>query len=119
MWEVRNGRFTPYEGDWGFYERTREGRAVTEEAAPVKETAQTKSSVKAPSRWQLGRDLEGLEGRIEELEAELGGIAAQLETPETLSAQELVSLSESHGRLEAELLTAMARWEEVSVRLEV
>ena len=119
MWEIRNGRFTPYEGDWGFYERTRESHALTEEVAPVKEAVQAKLSVKAPSRWQLGRDLEGLESRIDELETELGGITAQLETPETLSPQELVSLSENHGRLEAKLLAAMARWEEVSVRLEV
>ena len=119
MWEVRDGRFTPYEGDWSFYERTREGRTLAEEVAPVIETAQAKPAVKAPSRWQLGRDLESLESRIGELETELGGVAAQLETPETLTPQELVTLSEDHGRLEAELLAAMARWEEVSVRLEV
>lgn len=122
VWEVRNGRFTPYEGDWSFYERTREGRTVTDAddvPAPVKETVPAKPAVKAPSRWQLGRDLESLEGRIAGLEAELGGIAAQLETPETLSPQELVTLSEDHGRLEAELLAAMARWEEVTERLEV
>ncbi len=120
VWEVRDGRFTPYEGDWGFYERTREGRTVADDVpAPVKETVQAKPAVKTPSRWQLGRDLESLETRIIDLEAQLGGITAKLETPETLSPQELVGLSERHGRLEAELLAAMERWEEVTQRLEV
>lgn len=127
IWEIRDGHFTPYEGDWEFYERTRQHRMVQAEAgsAPGKETAvpgkdvQADATVKTPSRWQLGRNLEGLESRIAELETALGGITAQLETPETLSPHELVSLSETHGRLEAELLDAMARWEEVSVRLEV
>lgn len=120
VWEVRDGRFTPYEGDWSFLERTREGRSETEEvAAPVQGVAQTKPAVKGPSRWQLGRDLEALEACVAELEADLAGITDKLERPDTLSPQELVSLSEAHGRLEAELLAAMARWEEVSTRLEV
>ena len=119
VWELDGGTFTPYEGDWAFYRRKRAERAAESEPAPLSKQTQTNQQAqdKAPSRWQLGRDLETLEARISDLETELGEIAGALETPETLTPEELVRLSEDHGRLEAELLAVMAAWEEVTEQL--
>ena len=119
VWELGGGTFTPYEGDWAFYGRKRAERAADESkvasSEPVQVEVQPES--KTPSRWQLGRDLETLEARIAELETELGEIAGALETPETLTPDALVRLSENHGRLEAELLDAMAAWETTTEQL--
>jgi len=111
VWELRGGTFTPYEGDWDFYARKQEARAATRPAPVAKETPAPDAGAKTPSRWQLGRELEALEARIAELEAELGEIAGALTAPETLTPEALVKHSEDHGRLEAELLGAMAEWE--------
>jgi ATP-binding cassette subfamily F protein 3 len=112
VWELKDGTFTPYEGDWSFYERKQRERSLTAEPAAVaKETAAPDAGVKTPSRWQLSRDLEALEMRIAELEAELAEISSALETSETLTPEALVQRSEDHARLEAELLGAMAEWE--------
>ncbi len=119
VWELKGGTFTAFEGDWAFYRRKQQERsAVVEPQAPKAKTSQS-AGAKTPSRWQLGRDLEALEARIAAMETELGGIAGALEIPETLTPDELIKLSEDHGRLEAELLAAIAEWEEVSERLEV
>ena len=121
VWELDGGTFTPYEGDWAFYQRKRAERAAESEepASSSKQPQTNQQAQKAPSRWQLGRDLESLEARITELETELGEIAGALTSPQTLTPDALVTLSEDHGRLEAELLAALERWEEVSERLEV
>ena len=120
VWELDGGRFTPYEGDWRFYERKRLERNVREtEVKPVQTEKPAEPEAKGPSKWQLGRDREALEAHIAELEAELGALTQKLTVPETLSPEALLETSEKHGQLEAELLDAMTRWEETVERLEV
>ena len=119
VWELGGGHFTAYEGDWSFYERKRRERRVQEAQSEPEPTVKPADQPKGPSRWQLGRDQEALEARIAELEAELGALTEKLTVPETLSPDALLQTSERHGRLEAELLDTIARWEETTEALEV
>ncbi len=120
VWELGGGRFTPYEGDWVFFERKRRERSLQDVQNEPEQTEKTpEEKPKGPSKWQLGRDQEALEARIAELEGELGALTEQLSTPQTLSSDALLKTSERHGQLEAELLDAIARWEETVERLEV
>ncbi len=119
VWELDSGHFTAYEGDWSFYERKRRERSSEAPEAESVQVETPRGEPRGPSRWQLGRDQEALEARIAELEAELGALTQKLTAPQTLSADALVEVSERHGQLEAELLDAMARWEETAQRLEV
>jgi len=116
VWELRDGRFEAYEGDWSFYERKRRERLASEEVgeAPQPEAKPVRAEAKGPSKWQLGRDLEALEDQIGALEAELEEVSARLAQPDRLSAEEIMRLGEAHARLEGELLDAMARWEETT-----
>src|SRR5690554_2964030 len=80
VWEVRDGRFEAYEGDWGYYQRHarragvggaeaatgQNGRSTSGEAATVALPAR-----RGPSRWQLERRLEALEEEIGAPEARL------------------------------------------------
>jgi ATP-binding cassette subfamily F protein 3 len=120
IWELGGGSFTPFDGDWAFYQRKVREREAAAEPEPVLEAKPAPApDVKIPSRWQLGRDREALEAKIASLEADLAGVTTQLETPETLAPDELVAVSEAHARLERDLLEAMAHWEAISERLEV
>ncbi len=120
VWELDGGHFTPYEGDWSFYERKRLERSLEETEVNLEPTQKPVSDEsKGPSKWQLGRDREALEKQIAELEAELGVLTGKLTVPETLSSEALLETSEKHGQLEAELLDTMSRWEETVERLEV
>ena len=124
VWEVRGGRFEVYEGNWGFYQRKRQERMVEAQTREVKQAISSKEEVadksaakKTPSKWQLERDSEGLEGEIESLETTLACITEKLAKPEQLKGEEIAELGEDHARLEAELLEKMARWEEVTEML--
>ncbi|ADI14897.1 ribosomal protection-like ABC-F family protein [Truepera radiovictrix] len=122
VWEVREGRFTAFEGDWDFYTRKRQERAAPQAAAAPEAKAPAppkQSGAKTPSKWQLERDLEALEARVGELEAELAELAGRLEHPEGLSPEALVELGTRHAEAEAALLAAMAAWEETAELLRV
>ncbi len=124
IWELQDGIFTAFDGDWAFYQRkVRERSSVRDTGAAPEKGEREKSGAlpepKGPSKWQLERDLAALEGEIARLETELAEVSAKLEAPERLGPDELVAASEAHARLEAELLRAMARWEEVSELLGV
>ena len=118
IWEVKDGCFIAYEGDWSFYLRKREQYRSPDEPEPSggerSEARPEPVQAKHPSRWQLERQLEGLESRIVELEAELDKLTARLERPHLLEPTELTELSERHGALDEELLAAIGRWEETS-----
>ena len=120
VWELEGGHFTPYEGDWNFYERKRRERSVQEvEVKTERAEKPVDDEPKGPSKWQLGRDQEALEAHIAELECELEALTKKLTTPETLTSEALLETSERHGQLEAELLDAIARWEETTEALGV
>ena len=119
VWELRAGRFTAFDGPWDYYQRKRQTEAQAE-ATPVSESPSEKEpKAKGPSKWQLERDLEGLEEQIETLEAQLATIGDQLSQSAGLEPEKIGELGEAHARLEAELLEAMAAWEETTEKLSV
>lgn len=116
IWELENGVFTAYDGDWFYY--LQQKRRLAAEAANDESTAQVapklEAKPKGPSKWQLTQDIAALEAEIEGLERELEEVQGRLERPETLSADDLITVSHDHDRLEAKLLDVMAAWEEAS-----
>ncbi|NLG09071.1 MAG: ABC-F family ATP-binding cassette domain-containing protein [Deinococcales bacterium] len=144
VWEVRDGRFEAYEGDWGYYQRHarragvggaeaatgQNGRSTPGEAATVALPAR-----RGPSRWQLERRLEALEEEIGAAEARLDELSGQLAAPDALDAslvaelvggadgppptqaEVLAALGAKHARLEAELLQLMEEWHDITERL--
>ncbi len=147
VWEVEAGRFTRYEGDWGYYRRRKERERPSEQTGPssaaqgsqAPSTGAASSAPKAgPSRWQLERRLEALETEIAEAEAGLDTVVQQLAAPgavkpEMLAGAEdtaaipsgppptqaeiLAALGVKHAKLERELLELMEEWHEISDRL--
>jgi ATP-binding cassette subfamily F protein 3 len=126
IWEIRDGAFTPYEGDWNYYllkrkerrEQAQAGRAqagkeAREDSQPSGR-ARGAEAKKIPSRWQLERTLKTLEERIDSLEQELNGIAAKLASPDRLDPEEIWKLGEEHTRVEGTLLEVMSAWEEAT-----
>jgi len=124
IWELRDGRFLPYEGDWEFYLRKRAERRLV---PPLhKEPASPKPSIRARgrreeaglSRWQLRQRMALLEAEIAELEEKLMRTTSELAAPAHLSPPEIAALGNEHHRLEQELLVAMADWDETATALE-
>ncbi len=120
VWEVRDGRFEAFEGDWAFYQRKRRERSAVETARSARDPADDaapRAEREGPSRWQLERTRERLERDIEELEADLQGLAERLARPAVEPPLELVTLGERHAQVERTLLERIAHWEDVSERL--
>jgi ATP-binding cassette subfamily F protein 3 len=113
VWELRDGRFEQYEGDFEFYQLKREQRSSGERAEPPagKVEARAGGSRRGPSRWQLERTLGELEERIAELEESLRQADIELSRPDRLSADQIAEVGRRHGELEAELIAAMADWD--------
>ena len=79
VWELEGGHFTPYEGDWSFYERKRRERSAQEaESKPEQAAKPVDDEPKGPSKWQLGRDQEALEAHIADLEDNLEALTKKL-----------------------------------------
>ncbi|MEI2420501.1 hypothetical protein V6O07_09510, partial [Arthrospira platensis SPKY2] len=93
VWEVQDGRFLAYEGDWAFYRRKRLERRTgangaaplapgARDAAPRERTSADRSALAADddgdrrSAWQLRQDLGRWEAEIEQLEAALAEVRA-------------------------------------------
>ena len=118
VWELREG-FTAFDGPWDYYQRKRQEDARAE-ATPVPQSPSEKASKpKGPSKWQLERDLESLEGKIETLETRLADIGDQLSRSAGLEPEKIGQLGEEHALVEEELLAAMAAWEETTEELSV
>ncbi len=143
VWEVEGGAFREYEGDWSFYWRKRRERAASEASvattAPqpggrpreAQAAARPHGRFTGRSPWQLKRDLTDLEGRIAALEDELEGVGQGLTAPSQAAlalvpelggragppptdAEVIAALGERHAALEAELLTLMEEWHELT-----
>ncbi len=125
VWEVREGRFEAFEGDWAFYQRLRRRRAEQAAEAAAEERAGTERRASGapsgqgsgPSRWKLERMRESLEERVTALEGELAHLASRLETPTDEGTDDLIAIGERHAALERQLIDAMAAWEDVTERL--
>lgn len=103
VWEVRDGRFTDYAGDWDYYVRKR--REGTDGGPPTAATsgagrkpgtpAQRAAAIaerKAASRWQLERRLAVLEGDIAQVEGRLADVTRLLGSPMALAVGDLAAL---------------------------
>jgi ATP-binding cassette subfamily F protein uup len=75
-------------------------------------------TAKARLSYKEVRELEGLPARIAALEAEQAGLADQLGDPLLYQsgAQDAASLHARSEAIEAELLAALARWEELEAK---
>jgi len=130
VWEVEDGRFEDYEGDWDFYLRKRrERRDAWEDTADERPSAaQPPRSVAAGAQetddrspWRLRRELERWEAEVERLETELEEVRTGLadaageahpdDGPARVDPERLAELGRRHDALEAELLGAMGAWE--------
>ena len=138
VWEVEDGRFEDYEGDWAYYQRQRRVRrappygddgAPTDAAADAAEAARL-AAVRRPdgderSTWRLERDVERLEAEVERCTRALERAEATLERlnraagerAEAVDAAELASAGEAYTAAETELLAAMHAWSEAETLL--
>ncbi|MEJ2358734.1 MAG: ABC-F family ATP-binding cassette domain-containing protein [Deinococcales bacterium] len=125
VWEVRDGRFEAFEGDWAFYQRLRRRRdeqvaAVVAEARAGAERSATSADPghsRGPSRWKLERMRDELEQRVATLERELDHLAGRLAAPTREGTDDLIAIGERHAALEQQLIDVMAEWEDVTERL--
>ncbi|TXG98475.1 MAG: ATP-binding cassette domain-containing protein, partial [Zoogloea sp.] len=120
------GRWKEYAGGYDDWLRARKSGVatstpVTPKASPVKKEAPAPASVPAKPvklSWKEQRELEALPDRIARVESEQAQIQARLNDPATYrdSAQEIPELNSRLQTLEAELESAMQRWEELESR---
>ncbi len=119
----KTGFWREYEGGYEDWKQQRErGRvaAVQPAAAPLA-SAKAAARAEAPKSklsYKEQRELEGLPARIEALEAEQTAIAAELAGTEiyTREPQRVPALQDRHDTIEAELLAALERWEQLGSR---
>jgi ATP-binding cassette subfamily F protein 3 len=126
VWEVADGRFVDYEGDWAFYTRKQAERraaaAAAQASAPAAEAPT--AAPDGPSPWRLRRDLERQEAEVARLEDELAAAVAAIEAASAgvaagrVDASELIDLGRRHDALEVELLDAMEAWAATVAALE-
>ena len=126
VWEVRDGEFAQYEGDWSFYTRKRAERVVAEREAELAKQAAAVAAVTPERRrlsgdltpWQARNRVEQLEELITKTEAELQHIIAALSNPAGHSPEQLSELSAQHGTLEREHKAYFTEWHTLLVELE-
>jgi ATP-binding cassette subfamily F protein 3 len=140
VWEIEDGRFEDYEGDWAFYRRKRDERRAPPAAEPaagnaaahgvagedpfdgpdgIDAAARAEADAAAEldprfrelSPWKLERELEALEERVAALEAELEELNGRLADPAHHDGEALADLGRAHAEAESALLEAMAAWE--------
>ena len=145
VWEVDEGSFSTFEGDWGYYQRRKERAqrasldVQTGPATPKPRAETAAQQPKGPSRWQLERRLEALETEIAEAEAGLNEVTQQLASPQAVDpgklpdgttdntaaptgppatqAEILAALGVRHSELEGQLLALMEEWHDVTDKL--
>ncbi|NBC96103.1 MAG: ATP-binding cassette domain-containing protein [Deinococcus-Thermus bacterium] len=139
VWEIEDGRFEDYEGDWTFFARKRPERRPDEDGpSPKRSAGETETATDAAqetaerdradpdvdpryrdlSPWKLERELETLEARVHELETELEALNRRLADPARHEGGALAELGRAHAEQEAALLEAMEAWEAAGRTLE-
>ncbi|MDZ7800567.1 MAG: ABC-F family ATP-binding cassette domain-containing protein [Trueperaceae bacterium] len=138
VWEIQDGQFEDYEGDWSFYERkAQERRTALQEAqdastpppeaeAPARHQTRAARAADAAvdarfrdlSPWKLERELAQLEDRVATLESELAELQGRLADPAMHIGEHLAELGRAHARTESDLLAAMEAWEAAGKALE-
>jgi ATP-binding cassette, subfamily F, member 3 len=130
VWEIDDGVFEDYEGDWGYYRRQRPRRRGQPDAArPLDERAPStdgpgSEQAEGPpantddqrSTWQLERERERLEGAVSRLEAALEAARREVDALSAAASDDHVRLAEAGERFERcerELLDAMEGWARV------
>ncbi|MDP1650227.1 MAG: ATP-binding cassette domain-containing protein [Rubrivivax sp.] len=122
-WGGRPGLWREYEGgyeDWKL-QRARTRAAVVTPAATrpaASPAAPRPAAARAKLSYKEQRELEALPGLIEDLEAEQKAIAERLASPAlyTEAPQQVAGLQDRHDQIEAELTTALERWEKLTAR---
>ncbi|MEZ4464431.1 MAG: ATP-binding cassette domain-containing protein [bacterium] len=143
VWEVRDGRVTPFSGGYSDYlERVAQGsrpepfplhgqrasrpapRVVEEVQAPQNRKAERRAEAEARQRKaaatkDLRRALEKAEAAVHGLEERLDALRAQQADPDHYgNPEEVRTVAREVAALEADLPAAYARWEEATERLE-
>ncbi len=117
IWELRDSKLRQYEGNWDYYQfKKNQETQKAEDDKPQAAAVSRKRS--GPSKWQLERQLESLETKIQTLEKQLEAVTQQLSDTQTLSAEAITQLANEHQQLETSLLNTMQHWEECSNLLE-
>ncbi len=124
IWDLRDGEWIDYAGDWEYYQFKRKQledghkeAAKDKKKQKAQEAATQEEKVKTPSKWQLERTIESLEEEISELEEQLAEVNEKLQNPALLSHQELADVAQKHGDLDTALTEKMQAWEDASEML--
>jgi ATP-binding cassette subfamily F protein uup len=123
----RPGFWREYEGGYEDWKRQRgRARAIAAAAvpapAPAPPPAASASAAPTAARSKLSfkeqRELDGLPGRIEALEAEQKALQERLASNDlyTREPQAVPALQARHEAIEAELMQALERWETLAAR---
>jgi ATP-binding cassette subfamily F protein uup len=116
------GRLTEIVGGYGDWQawKARQAKAPPQPNATrlAQQPASAKPVQKAKLSFKEARELEGLPARIEALEAEQAELAAKLADPALYqsSPQDAATLHARSEAIEADLLSALARWEALEAK---
>ena len=123
VWEVDDGHFEDFQGEWSYYLRHRRERqqaaadqgatSVAAEASPARAAARPDDDPR--STWRLEREAERLEAEVERCSRALAEAEAELErvNAEARDGAALATAGETYQAAEAALLAAMAAWSDI------
>ncbi len=116
------GKLTEVAGGYDDWLRYRAGRSQAAERPKAEKPKEVAKSAAKPAKsglsYKENKELEAIPGRIEALEQEQAAVAGQLADPAIYrdQADRVKTLNERAGAIEEELLTLLARWEELEAK---
>jgi ABC transport system ATP-binding/permease protein len=117
-----DGGWKEYAGGYSDWVRARRAPAAAASAASAAPSS-AKSQAAQPRRpaklsYNENRELDALPARLEALEAEQKALAEKLANPATYSdrSTDVAALNRRSEAIEAELMTLLARWEELEAK---
>jgi ATP-binding cassette, subfamily F, member 3 len=118
IWLLEEGEFYTYPGGYSYYKEKHKALRDSQipELAPEIKAPEKIAPKKSLNPWKLKAELETVEHTIAALEAEQGRVTAELAAP--VASTDFAALGRRNTEIDAELLTAMTRWEELSGLLE-